>query len=147
MGRDAVKTSRWFAASAVALLAPPLAAASTGGFSPQRLSDIDKAISSDAFEGRGPATRAEPKVINYIAEQFQAAGVQPGGDLVSGHRSWFQSVTLLRSEITAAPSVSLNENGTVVRLRHGDDMAVLAPLNGAKQVDINNAPLVFVGYG
>src|SRR5438270_3726999 len=139
--------TRWFAASAMTLAAVPLAAASVDGFSPQRLSDIDKAISSDAFEGRGPATRAEPKVIDYIAHQFQAAGVQPGGDMVNGQRSWFQSVPLLRSEIVGMPSLSLNENGTLVPLRQGSDMAVLAPLNGARQVDINNAPLVFVGYG
>ncbi|MFL6758714.1 M28 family metallopeptidase [Sphingomonas sp.] len=139
--------TRCFAASAMTLAAVPLAAASIDGFSPQRLSDIDKAISSDAFEGRGPATPAEPKVIDYIAQQFQAAGAQPGGDMVNGQRSWFQSVPLLRSEIAGTPSLSLNENGTVVPLRQGGDMAVLAPLNGAKQVDINNAPLVFVGYG
>jgi Zn-dependent M28 family amino/carboxypeptidase len=137
---------RLLAASAMALAAPPLAAA-TGSFSPQRLSDIDKAISADAFEGRGPATRAEPKVIDYIAQQFQAAGVQPGGDMVNGQRSWFQSVPLLRSEIVGTPSLSLNENGTLVPLRQGGDMAVLAPLNGARQVDIHNAPLIFVGYG
>jgi Zn-dependent M28 family amino/carboxypeptidase len=34
-----------------------------------------------------------------------------------------------------------------VPLRQGEDIAVLAPLNGAKQVDIANAPLVFAGYG
>jgi len=139
---------RLFAGSAIALASAPLfAAASVNGFSPQRLSEIDKVISSDAFEGRGPATRAEPKVINYIAQQFQAAGVQPGGEIVNGQRTWFQSVPLLESEIVGTPSLSLNESGTIVPLRQGDDMAVLAPLNGAKQVDINNAPLVFVGYG
>src|SRR3982750_2382270 len=139
--------SRLLAASALVLASAPLAAASTGSLSTARLSQIDKVISADALEGRGPATPAEPKVINYIADQLKAAGVEPGGDLVNGKRSWFQSVPLLQSEIVGAPTISLNENGTVVPLRQGPDIAVLAPLNGASRVDIQNAPLVFVGYG
>jgi Zn-dependent M28 family amino/carboxypeptidase len=139
-------TSRWLAASALALLAIP-AEAQTGGFSPQRLSDVDKALSSDAFQGRGTAAPIEPTVINYIARQFAAAGVQPGGDFVNGRRSWFQNVPLLQSEIVGTPQISLDENGTVVPLNQGPDIAVLALLNGASRVDIENAPLVFAGYG
>jgi Zn-dependent M28 family amino/carboxypeptidase len=138
--------SHWLAASALALLALP-AAAQTGSFSPQRLSDIDRTISSDAFEGRGPATRAEAKTIDYIADQFRAAGVQPAGDIVDGKRGWFQAVPLLKSDIVGTPSISLDENGTVVPLRQGDDIALVAPLNGQKAVSIVNAPLLFVGYG
>jgi Zn-dependent M28 family amino/carboxypeptidase len=133
-------------ATALALAAVP-AVAATNPFSTQRLSEIDKTVSSDAFEGRGPATTIEPTVINYIADQLKAAGVQPGGDIVNGQRTWFQTVPLLESSIAGTPNVSLNENGTVVPLRQGPDIAVLAPLNGASRVDIRNAPLVFVGYG
>jgi Zn-dependent M28 family amino/carboxypeptidase len=142
-----MKASRWLLGSAIALAAPFAAAAQTGSFSPQRLSDIDKTISSDAFQGRGTASAIEPKVIAYIADQFRAAGVQPGGDLVGGKRSWYQKVPLLESQIVGTPKISLDENGTVVPLQQGPQIAVLAPLNGAKQVDISNAPLVFVGYG
>ena len=138
---------RWFAASAMALSAAPLAAAPTGGFSTERLSNVDKMLSSDAFQGRGTAAPIEPTVINYIAQQFAAAGVQPGGDIVNGQRTWFQSVPLLESQIVGTPEISLDENGTRVPLQQGPEIAVLAPLNGAKQVDIVNAPLVFAGYG
>ena len=143
-----MKRSRWLLATAIVLLAAPLyAAPQFGDFSPQRLSDIDKTISSDAFEGRGTGSSIEPKVIDYIAGQLRAAGVQPGGDIVNGKRTWFQNVPLLQSQIVGTPQISLNENGTVVPLSQGPEIAVLAPLNGAKQVDIANAPLVFVGYG
>ena len=140
--------SRWLIACAVALLGAPLAAAPRfGDFSPQRLSDVDKTISSDDFEGRGTGSSIEPKVIDYIAGQLRAAGVQPGGDVVDGKRTWFQNVPLLQSQIVGTPQISLNENGTLVALQQGPEIAVLAPLNGSKQVDIANAPLVFVGYG
>jgi Zn-dependent M28 family amino/carboxypeptidase len=138
---------RWLAATAVALTAVPLAAAPTGAFSTERLSAVDKTLSSDAFQGRGTASAIEPTVIQYIADQMKAAGVQPGGDLVNGQRSWFQKVPLLQSEIVGTPQISLNENGTVVPLQQGPQIAVIAPLDGAKRIDIENAPLVFVGYG
>ena len=142
-----MRNTRWLFATAVALVAVPVAAASTAQFSTQHMSEVDKQLSSDAFQGRGTAAPIEPTVIRYIADQMKAAGVEPGGDIVNGQRTWFQNVPLLESEITGTPAISLNENGTVVPLRQGPDIAVLAPLNGAKQVDIRNAQLVFVGYG
>jgi Zn-dependent M28 family amino/carboxypeptidase len=141
-----VRTARLLLATALAFAAVPIVAANNP-FSAQRLSEVDKTLSSDAFQGRGPATTVEPTVIQYIADQLKAAGVQPGGDVVNGQRTWFQTVPLLQSAITGTPELRLNENGTVVPLRQGPDIAVLAPLNGASRVDIQNAPLVFVGYG
>jgi len=142
-----VNKFRWLTASVLALATVPAVAQNMGQFSTERLSQVDKVLSSDAFQGRGTASAIEPTVINYIASQFKAAGVQPGGDIVNGKRTWFQNVPLLESQIVGTPQVSLNENGTVVPLQQGPDIAILAPLNGAKQVDIANAPLVFVGYG
>jgi Zn-dependent M28 family amino/carboxypeptidase len=130
------------------LIAVPLAAATTSGISPQRLSDVDKFISSDAFEGRGPATRAETKTINYIADQMKAIGLKPGGDIVGGKRSWFQNVPLLKSEIVGNPQFTLNlGNGQSLQLTQGDQIALKAPLNGQRAVNLANVPLVFAGYG
>ena len=142
-----MKSFRWLAASAIALVSVPVSAAPAGTFDTQRLSEVDRVLSSDAFQGRGTAAPIEPTVINYIAQQLQGAGLQPGGDIVNGQRSWFQNVPLLQSQIVGTPQISLNENGTIVPLQQGSDIAVLAPLNGAKQIDIQNAPLVFAGYG
>jgi Zn-dependent M28 family amino/carboxypeptidase len=139
---------RLLAATAVALIAVPLAAATTSGISPQRLSDVDKFISSDAFEGRGPATRAETKTINYIADQMKAIGLKPGGDIVGGKRSWFQNVPLLKSEIVGNPQFTLNlGNGQSLQLTQGNQIALKAPLNGQSEVNLANVPLVFAGYG
>jgi Zn-dependent M28 family amino/carboxypeptidase len=134
--------------AAAAVLAVPAISATTGEFSAQRLSDIDKTISSDAFEGRGPATRAETKTINYIADQFRAVGLQPAGDTVNGKRSWFQNVPLLRSEITGNPQLAVNlGNGQTIQVTQGNEIALKAPMNGANAVNLANVPLVFVGYG
>jgi Zn-dependent M28 family amino/carboxypeptidase len=112
-------------------------------FTPQRLSDHIKTLSSDAFEGRGPATAGEEKTVTYIAQQMKAAGLEPGGPLVNGKRRWTQQVPLLRSEISGQPTVSIGGQ----TLTQGTEIAIRAPMNGQKTVDIANAPLVFVGYG
>jgi Zn-dependent M28 family amino/carboxypeptidase len=114
---------------------------------PHRLSDEVKTLSSDAFEGRGPATAGETKTVEYMIAQFKAAGIQPGGDLKNGQREWTQAVPLLRTEIIGTPSLSFTSNGKVQALTQGDQIAVRAPLDGSKQVSIKDAPLVFVGYG
>jgi Zn-dependent M28 family amino/carboxypeptidase len=143
-----VKTFRWLAASAIALAAVPLTAASMGTFSPSRLSEIDKTISSDAFEGRGVNTPAEVKSVNYIIDQFRSAGLEPGGDVVNGKRSWTQAVPLLQSEIVGAPQITLNlGNGQSLPLTQGNEIAVRSPMNGQTSVNLANVPLVFVGYG
>jgi Zn-dependent M28 family amino/carboxypeptidase len=139
-----VKTFHWLAATAIALTAVAPASAE---ISAQRLSDIDKYISSDAFEGRGPATPAEKKTINYIAQQFQAVGLQPAGDMANGQRSWFQAVPLLRSEWAAAPQMTLLLGGKPVALTQGEEIAARSPTNGMKGLDLSQVPLVFVGYG
>ncbi len=124
--------------------------ASAPTFDPKRLSDEVKTLSSDAFEGRGPATAGETKTVAYVIEQMQAAGLQPGGDPsggAKGARSWTQAVPLLRSEIKGTPKLSVDVGGKKEPLTQGEDIAVRAALDGSKSVAIANAPMVFVGYG
>ncbi|HEY1590084.1 MAG TPA: M28 family metallopeptidase [Rhodanobacter sp.] len=116
-------------------------------FDPHRLSDEVKTLSSDAFEGRGPATPAETRTIDYMVAQMKAAGLQPGGDLKDGKRSWTQAVPLLRTEIIGTPSLTLMLDGKDQALTQGNEIAVRAPMDGSTSVAIANAPLVFVGYG
>jgi Zn-dependent M28 family amino/carboxypeptidase len=142
-----VKTVHWLAASALTLAAVPLAAASMGPFNPQRLAEIDKTISADDYEGRGVNTPAETKTVNFIIDQFRSAGLQPGGDLVNGKRKWTQDVPLLQSELTGDPLVTVQTPAGSLRLTQSNEIAVRSPQNGQSQIRIENAPLLFVGYG
>ncbi|MBN7136334.1 peptidase M20 [Lysobacter enzymogenes] len=116
-------------------------------FDTKRLSEEVKVLSSDEFEGRGPATEGEKKTIDYLIAQFKAAGVQPGGDLKDGKRLWTQAVPLLRSQISGTPTLSVAVKKKARPLVQGNDIAVRAALDGSKAVNIKNAPLVFAGYG
>jgi Zn-dependent M28 family amino/carboxypeptidase len=142
-----VKIVHLFAATAIALVAVPVVAADTGSFSPQRLSQHIQTLGSDAYEGRGVNTRAEVRTIDYIVGQFKAAGLQPGGEVVNGQRQWTQRVPLLQSEIAGDPIVTIQNAGGGMRLTQGNEISVRAPQNGQNQIRIDNAPLVFVGYG
>jgi Zn-dependent M28 family amino/carboxypeptidase len=124
-----------------------LAASTTPTFSTERLSAEVKTLSSDAFEGRGPATPAETKTIDYVVTQMKAAGLQPGGDLKDGKRAWTQAVPLRRSEIVGTPALKLSHDGKGSALTQGEQISVRAPMDGSTSVAIANAPLVFVGYG
>jgi Zn-dependent M28 family amino/carboxypeptidase len=102
-----------------------------------------KTFSSDAFLGRGPATRGEEMATSFIRDRLKDAGVQPGGP----NGSWFQEVPLLMSNITGSPSVSVTVNGQQTTLKQGDDIAVRSSMQNVDHVTIQNAPLIFLGYG
>ncbi len=131
----------------LAFLATSAQAAEAPTFDPHRLARDVKVLSSDEFEGRGPNTAGETKTVDYLIEQFKAAGLQPGGDLHGGKRGWTQDVPLGRFEITGPVKLAVTDKAGTRQLVQGDDLAVRASMSGAKQVDFKNAPLVFVGYG
>lgn len=112
-----------------------------------RLSTDVKLLSSDAFEGREPGTRAETKTVLFIIDRMKEAGLQPGGSMVAGHRGWTQDVPLAKFMFSAPPNLSLTTGGRSISLTQGEQIAVRAPQTGTSQLAIRNAPLVFVGYG
>ena len=128
------------AASAIAIAAAPVAVPQ---FDIARVSNDIKTLSSDAFEGRGPATRAEVKTIDYIAAQMKATGLKPAGD----NGTWFQNVPLRQSDIVGTPSLSMSIGGTATPLTQGAEIAVRAAETGQSAVAFKDLPLVFVGYG
>ena len=133
--------------SAIVLGAIPVFAATTGPFSTQRLSDVDKMVSSDAFQGRGTAAPIEPTVIDYIAGSSRQPECSPvaTSSTVSGPGSRTCRCSNRRS--SARPRSASTRTALSFRSNRAPRLRVLAPLNGAKQVDIDNAPLVFAGYG
>jgi Zn-dependent M28 family amino/carboxypeptidase len=56
-------------------------------------------------------------------------------------------VPLLQSDWTGDPVFTLQGGSAAGRLAQGTDIAVRAPLTGAKELRLDNVPLVFAGYG
>ena len=116
--------------------------------STQRVVENIRTLSSDAFEGREPATAGETKTVDYIIRQFQAAGVQPGGDpRPGGARAWTQDVPLAKFEIGGPVKVAVASAGQTQAWTQGVEIAIRATQTGADRLAVANAPLVFVGYG
>ena len=135
--------------AALALLASsptaarPKAHKTTGGaISAQRLSDDIRTVSSDEFSGRGPATEGETKVIDWAVGQFKAMGLKPGGP----HGSWTQEVPMRRFTVPADAKLSLKVGDWSKSLAQGTD-AVAVTFRPVDRVAIDNAPMVFIGYG
>ncbi|MFZ5668448.1 MAG: M28 family metallopeptidase [Pseudomonadota bacterium] len=136
-------------AALAAIAVPALAGAAQGPVAePARLAADIKALSSDAFEGRGPATAGEAKTVDYLVARLKAIGLEPGGDLgADGKRAWTQDVPLARFVIDGTPTLTANVGGTARPLRQGEDIAVRASLTNVDAIRFAGAPMVFVGYG
>ena len=139
--------NRLLACSIAFALSSTALAAAAPSFDAKRLSDEVKTLSSDAFEGRGPATPGETKTVAYVIEQMKGAGLQPGGDLKDGKRGWTQAVPLARSEISGTPKLAVAVGGKAQSLSQGEEIAVRAAMDGSRAVAVKDAPLVFLGYG
>jgi Zn-dependent M28 family amino/carboxypeptidase len=128
-----------------AFAAPPSAA--DVKIDPALLSEHIKVLSSDAFEGRGPATPGEVKAVAYITAEFKAAGLQPGGDKTKAGRAWTQNVPLAEFDIEGPVAFTAKAGGKTMAWKQGQEIAIRAPQTGQTHIDVKDAPVVFVGYG
>ena len=128
-------------------LVPLVALAARLEPNPARLSVDVKLLSSDAFEGREPGTRAEKRTVLFIVDRMKEAGLQPGGPLVNGKRSWTQDVPLAKFTFSGSPNMSVTVGGRAQALTQGQQVAIRAAQTNVEQLAIQGAPLVFVGYG
>ncbi|HZH42530.1 MAG TPA: M20/M25/M40 family metallo-hydrolase [Lysobacter sp.] len=123
---------------------PPQAAAShtfTPAITAADFAEHVKTLASDAFEGRAPGSAGEEKTVEYLRAQFQRMGLKPGNG-----NSYFQTVPMVESTADPATALTLTVNGKPRTLAFGTDM-VVGTRTGQAEVKLENAPLVFVGYG
>ena len=98
-------------------------------------------LASDEFQGRMPLTEGEVITINYLKEEFEKLGLQPGNV-----DSYFQDVPLV--EITGTPSQKMTISGhnKDFDLKYLTDF-VAVTLKTDNEVRLENSELVFAGYG
>jgi len=99
-------------------------------------------LADDLLEGRDTGSRGYDIAAAYVASQFRALGLQPGGE----NGGWFQHVKFRTATLAEpAPVVELIGSGGRRRLAVGPEIVVRAS-SQEKHQDVT-APLVFVGYG
>ncbi len=101
-----------------------------------------KTLSSDAFEGRAPATPGGKKTRQWIVDQYKAINLKP-----ANKGSYFQKVPLTENTLNENTSyLKISHNGTSQNLKIGQD-AVFGTKQTKEKIAFKNSDLVFVGYG
>ncbi len=99
-------------------------------------------LASDLLEGRGPGSRGDELAQQYIAAQFESLGLKPaapGG-------GWFQPVPLVGVTARVPATARFRHGQESLELKRHDDF-VFASGKPHDNVRVENAELVFVGYG
>jgi hypothetical protein len=98
-------------------------------------------LASDECEGRGITTQGINRAADYIAHEFQEAGLKPAGS----EGSYFQPFTMRGPSKLGSPNTLVLHGplGQRIELTQGEQFQVLG-LSGSGKL---SAPLVFAGYG
>ena len=108
----------------------------------QRLSNIVKVLASDEFEGRAPGGPGEAKTIEFLIDQFQSLGLEPGGT----RGTWTHAVPLVHTQLATDGRLSVSVGDMSQNWVQGLDVAV-STVRPVDKIDIQSAQLVFVGFG
>lgn len=108
----------------------------------QRLSNIVKVLASDEFEGRAPGGPGEAKTIEFLIDQFQSLGLEPGGT----DGTWTHAVPLIHTQLASDGRLSVSVGDMSQNWVQGLDVAV-STVRPVDKIDIQSVPLVFVGFG
>ncbi len=116
--------------------------AAEGAINEQALRGHIRFLASDLLEGRGTGSRGDELAQHYIAAQFESLGIKPaapGG-------GWFQQVPLVGVTAHVPGALTFRHAQKSLDLKRHDDY-VFASGNAQPQVAIEDAEIVFVGYG
>ena len=98
-------------------------------------------LASDALEGRNKGSVGHRKAAEYVASQFQQAGLNPAGE----NGTFIQPVSFLTKQLDEGQSsLALRTSAGTKTLKLGDDAVIRTVVDPAPSVD---AELIFVGYG
>jgi len=98
-------------------------------------------LASDLLEGRDTGSKGYEIGASYVASQFRAIGLTPGGT----DGGWYEQVPFRKTSHASAPTASVVLSGKALSLAPGKDIAVRPSLTQQQRsIDV---PLVFAGHG
>jgi hypothetical protein len=133
---------------ALLLCAAAVAADTRPAIKPNDLIEHVKFLSSDELQGRGNGTPGLERAAEYIASQFKAAGLQPGGE----GGTFFQPFELVTGlTVGDGNRLSLRADGRDVSFTLGDTYypvsTTASDSTRVASTELTALPLVFAGYG
>jgi Zn-dependent M28 family amino/carboxypeptidase len=105
------------------------------------LADIKK-LASDEFAGRQPGSSGEELTVNYLAEQFKAAGAEPGNP----DGTWVQKVPLVSLTATNISPLVVKKGAHVQSFTPREQVVAFSQ-HVSDSVAVKDSAIVFVGYG
>ena len=105
------------------------------------LADITR-LSSDEFQGRAPGGEGERLTVQYLTDQFKAAGLEPGNP----DGTWVQKVPLVGIRPTVSSPFTVTQGGKARQLNVPADLITFSR-RVTDTVTLANSEMVFVGYG
>lgn len=101
-----------------------------------------KELADDKYEGRGPGSRGDVAARRYLADELQKLGLEPGGK----NGSWQQPFELVGVTAEQPADWTFNSSDGSLTLKQWDEFIVHSGVQ-AEHVQIEDAEIVFVGYG
>lgn len=98
-------------------------------------------LASDEFEGRSPSSKGEALTVQYVTEQFRAAGCTPGNP----DGTFVQTVPLLSYRTQPSGPLSVSRGDRKIDMKFADDF-VAWTRRPSDRIALEG-DLVFVGYG
>jgi len=107
-----------------------------------RLSGHIETLASDEYEGRGPATAADLRTQQYLADQLDQMGLKPGGP----DGSWRQEFDIVGITAEVPDRWSFHRGAETLTLERWKQFIAASGMQHAT-TSIESAEVVFVGYG
>src|SRR5687767_5451939 len=105
------------------------------------LADITR-LSADEMQGRAPGSEGERLTVQYLTDQFKAAGLEPGNP----DGTWVQKVPLVGIRPSVSSPFTIKQNGKARQMNVPGDVVPLS----RRVVDMDSvadSAMVLVGYG
>ena len=115
---------------------------SAGAIDETFVEEVVREIASDAYEGRAPGTDGDKKTQNYLIQRLEEMGYV-GGAKGGG---WIQPFALIGLNTQQPKTWSFETSKGNLTLQQGNEF-ILASGQQASLTRLENAELVFVGYG
>src|SRR5262245_55080892 len=125
----------------IALIFAVPAAAAEPEISAERIRADVKHLASDRFEGRGVGTRGEELATDFIAREFEKAGLRPAGQ----RGTFFQPGPLIRVTTDPKATLAATNGEESIPFRCEDDFSGQSQAQ-VPEVDFDGEA-IFVGHG
>ncbi len=101
-----------------------------------------RVLAADEYQGRAPGSQGEQLTLKYLAEQFRAAGLEPGNP----DGTWLQKVPLVGITADPAMKLTLAARGRKLAPKYGPEFVAWTK-RVTETVTVENAEMIFAGYG